>query len=138
MAVGLAPTVANGLLNALVNQTNYTAPTVIAVQLHTGDPGAAGTANVGQGGAAGTTRKAITTSFPSAAGGAVTNDVEVAWSGAEVDASEDYTHYSVWDTATANSGNFLWSGTVTANPVTSGDQFKILVGDFDLSFPVAA
>jgi hypothetical protein len=138
MAVGLSATVANGLLNALANQTNYTAPTVIAIQLHTADPGAAGTNAVAQGGAAGTTRKAITTSFPSAASGSVTNDVDIAWSSAEVDATEDYSHYSVWDTATANSGNFLWSGVITANAVVTGDQFKILAGGLTMTFNLAA
>jgi hypothetical protein len=132
MAVGLAPAVANALLDALINQTNYTAPTAIWMQLHTADPGAAGTAAI----AGNATRKDITAAFANAAGGAGTNNVDIAWTGGEVDSNEDYTHYSVW--TLVSGGTFLWSGLVTANAVIIGDQFKILAGDLDLTFNVAA
>lgn len=132
MATGLAPATATSLLNALVNQTNYTAPTAIWVQLHTADPGAAGTTAV----AANTTRKDVTLCFSTAASGAVTNDVEIAWTSGQVTNSEDYSHYSVWSASSA--GTFYFSGVITANAVVSGDQFKILVGDFDLTFALAA
>lgn len=130
MAVGLAAATANSLLNALVNQTNYTAPTAIWVQLHTADPGAAGTTAV----AANTTRKDVTACFSTAASGAVTNDVEIVWTG--ITTGEDYSHYTVWSASSA--GTFYFSGVITANAVVSGDQFKILVGDFDLTFALAA
>lgn len=132
MAVGLAAATANSLLNALVNQSNYTAPTAIWIQLHTGDPGSAGTANI----AGNATRKDITACFSTAASGAVTNDVEIAWTSGEVDTSEDYTHYSVH--SASSNGTFYWSGVITANAVVVGDQFKILVGDLDLTFALAA
>jgi hypothetical protein len=132
MAVGLAAAVANSLLNALVNGTNYTAETAKWIQLHTADPGAAGTTAI----AANATRKDISAAFSPAASGAVTNDVEVAWTGGEVDGTEDYTHYTIWTASSA--GTFLWSGVITANAVVIGDQFKLLVGDIDLTFALAA
>ena len=132
MATGLAAATANALLNALVNQTNYTAPTAIWIQLHTADPGSAGTTAV----AGNATRKDITACFPSASGGAVSNDVEISWTTGEVDTAEDYTHWSLWSASTA--GTFYMSGTMTANAVLVGDVFKIPVGDLDLTLSTAA
>lgn len=130
MSVGLSAATANSLLNAIYNQTNYTAPTAIWVQLHVGDPGPAGTSNV----ATETTRKDITSSFSSASGGAVTNDVAITWTG--VVGTEDFTHWSLWSASSA--GTFYQSGTITANAVTVGDTFTIPVGDFDVSLTTAA
>lgn len=130
MAVGLASATAQSLLNALFNQANYTAPTALHIQLHTGDPGAAGTSNV----ATETDRIDITSSFSTASGGAVTNDVAIQWT--NVAGSEDYTHYSVW--SASSNGTFYWSGAITANAVTAGDTFTIPVGDLDGSLSVAA
>lgn len=130
MATGLAPAVANSLLDALVNQTNYTAPTAVWLQLHTADPGAAGTTSV----AGNTTRMQITTSFSGAASGAVTNDVAVTWT--NVSNTEDYTHCTAWSASSA--GTFYWSAPITANAVVAGDTFTLPIGDIDLSFTVAA
>lgn len=128
MATGLAPAVANALLDALGNATNYTAPTEFWIELHIGDPGAAGAANA----ATETTRKQV--SFGAAAGGAMSNDAALTWAG--VTGSEDYTHWSAWDASVA--GNFLCSGAMTANAVLVGDTFTIPVGDLDLTFSTAA
>lgn len=130
MAVGLAAATANSLLDALFNQTNYTAPTAIWIKLHVGDPGASGTSNA----ATETTRKDITAVFPAASGGAITSNVAVTWTA--VAGSEDYTHYSVHSASTA--GTFYWSGTITANPVTAGDTFTLAIGDIDASISTAA
>lgn len=130
MAVGLASAVAASILDALFNQANYTAPTALHIQLHTGDPGAAGTSNV----ATETDRQDITSSFSAASGGTVTNDVAITWT--NVAGSEDFTHYSVWSASSA--GTFYWSGTITANAVTAGDTFTIPVGDLDGSLSTAA
>lgn len=131
MAAGPSSTVANAILNAYFNQTNITAPTAIWIQLHIGDPGASGTANV----ATNTTRKDITAVIAAASGGAVTSDTLVSWT--SVPASEDYTHWAMFSASSA--GTFYWSGTITANPVTTGDTFNLAVGDIDVSLtPVAA
>jgi hypothetical protein len=131
MALGLAPGEANKILDAIARAVNYTAPVAFWIKLHIGDPGAAGATNP----AGNTTRKQAT--FGSgAAGGAISNTAALTWTSGEVTTSEDYTHWSAWTASTA--GTFLASGTVTANPVTAGDQFTIPIGDLDLTFNVAA
>lgn len=118
MTVGLKASVAQAILDALLNATAYTGPATLFAQLHIADPGAAGTANI----AANSTRQAI--GFGAAASGSISNDVAPTWT--SVPASEDYSHISVWDASTA--GNFLFSAVITANPVTAGDNFSIAVG----------
>lgn len=131
MATGLSSSIANSLLDALCNGTNYTALTQpIYLKLHTGDPGSAGTANA----AGNTTRKSV--SFGAAASGVCSNDAAISWTSGEVTTSEDYTHWSLWSASTA--GTFYMSGTLTANAVTAGDTFTIAIGDLDLSLVVAA
>lgn len=132
MAEGLAAAVANDILDALcTNGSLSTLPVAtIFIQLHTAAPGASGTTAV----AGNATRKQVT--FDTAAGGAVSNTAAVSWSTSEVDTSEDYTHWTAWTAST--SGTFLASGLVTANAVTTGDEFTIPIGDLDLSFNVAS
>lgn len=129
MAVGLSSTVANSILNALCRSTAWTEPDEVWVQLHVGDPGANGTSNP----ADETTRKQAT--FGSnASGGTISNTVALTWT--DVAGTETYTHYSAWDDET--SGNFLFSGEVTANSVTAGDTFTFAIGDLDVSLTVAS
>jgi hypothetical protein len=130
LAVGLASGEAAKILDALGNATNYTAPTAFWVQLHTADPGAAGTTAI----AGNATRKQA--SFGAASGGAIANDAALTWTAGEVDTSEDYTHWSAWTLSAA--GVFICSGLMTANAVTVGDQFTIPIGDLDLTLSVAA
>ena len=130
MALGLASGEAAKILDALGNATNYTAPTAFWIQLHTADPGAAGTTAI----AGNATRKQV--SFGAASGGAIANDTAVSWTTGEVDTTEDYTHWSAWTLVSA--GTFICSGTVTANAVVVGDTFTIPIGDLDLTLSVAA
>jgi hypothetical protein len=130
MAVGLASGEAAKILDALGNASNYTAPTAFWIQLHTADPGAAGTTAI----AGNATRKQA--SFGAASGGAIANDAALTWTTGEVDTAEDYTHWSAWTASTA--GTFLASGTMTANAVLVGDTFTINTGDLDLTLSVAA
>lgn len=133
MALGLSATIANDFLEWLFNASaTSTAPTNIWIQLHIGDPGASGTANV----AGNATRKDLTAAMGTAASGAITNTAAVTWTTGEVDTSEDYTHWALFDASTA--GTFLCSGTMTANAVTVGDEFTIPIGDLDASFATAA
>lgn len=111
MAVGAAPAVINAALDAEITGT-------IWIQLHVGDPGAAGTANV----ATNNTRKSCT--FGAASAQSKANNSALAWPA--VPASETYTHWSAWDASTA--GNFKWSGTITNGGVLSGNEFDIAVG----------
>jgi uncharacterized membrane protein YgdD (TMEM256/DUF423 family) len=129
MATGFAPATANAILNALCRNTAWTQPAAVYVKLHVGDPGAAATANP----ATETTRKTVTFGT-TASGGAISNTAAITWTA--VAGSEDYTHFSAWDASTA--GNFLFSGTITANAVTTGDDFTIPIGDLDVTLGVAA
>lgn len=121
MAVGMVAAEANEDLTALSTEFSW-------VKLHIGDPGAAGTAN------AATETDRQQASWDTVAGGVLTTDADLVWT--TVAGSEDYTHFSVWDASSA--GNFGWSGTVTANAVTTNDTFTIPAGDLTTTLNVAA
>lgn len=128
MAVGFSATIANELLDAMLNSDAYDGPTNIYVQLHTGDPGAAGTSNVA------TEADRVEVTFGAASGGICSNDAQVQWIG--VAGAEDYTHLSLW--SASSGGTFMGSGPMTANAVLAGDTFTIPVGDLDVTLNVAA
>jgi hypothetical protein len=133
MATGFAPATANSILNLLCRGTAWTPPAGVYIQLHVGDPGAAGTANA----AVETDRSQAvfgTNAANSAGSSTISNTATATWTG--VGGTEDYTHYSAWSAST--SGTFLFSGTVTANAVTIGDNFTIPIGDLDLAVPTAS
>jgi hypothetical protein len=121
MAVGWSSTAGNAALTSLIGTYTW-------VKLHVGDPGANGTANP----AVNTTRMQVT--WGAVAGGAVSNSAQVQWT--NVGGTEDYTHFSVWTLNAA--GVFGFSGTVTANAVTTGDTFTIPIGDLDVTLVLAA
>ena len=129
MATGLAAATANAILDSLCRGVAWTPPDAVHIQLHVGDPGAAGTANP----ADETTRVEATFATP-ATGGGISNTAAVSWT--SVSAAEDVTHFSAWDAAT--DGDFQFSGEITANAVMVGDGFSIPVGDLDVSLTVAA
>ena len=128
MAEGFSSAIAAELLDALLNSDAYDGPSNIYAKLHTGAPGSAGTSNA----AGNTTRQEVT--FGAASGGAISNDAAVTWT--SVSTSEDYTHVSLWDHVSA--GNFMMSGTITANAVVAGDTFTIPIGDMDITVTVAS
>lgn len=133
MTVGLSAALANDILDAICRNDALTVIPVAAfwVQLHSADPGAAGTTAI----AGNATRKQAT--FGAAAsGGAISNTVALQWSTSEVDTSEDYTHWTGWTASSA--GTFLCSGLVTASAVTAADQFEVAIGDLDLSLGIAS
>ena len=127
MAVGISTSMANSFMNAFANNTSFTVA-LPYVQLHTADPGAAGTTSV----ATETTRKSI--SFGASAAGVVLNDVAITWT--NIAGSQDATHFSVWDALT--NGTFLCSGTITANAYTAGDTYNVAIGAMSVSLPVGA
>lgn len=130
MTLGLSATTANAILNALCRSTPWAEPAEVWIQLHvTGEPGANGTANVA------TEADRVQATFgTNAASGLISNTAVVQWT--NVAGTEDYLYFSAWDASTA--GNFLFSGTVTANAVTAGDTFTIPIGDLDVSLTIAA
>lgn len=127
MTTGISTYTANKWFDALGNATAFSVTTAY-IQLHIGDPGAAGTANT----ATETTRKTV--SFAAASGGAIASDADVTWT--SIAGSQDATNFSLWDAST--SGNFLGSGTITANAYTAGDTYTIPSGQLTLSLTVAA
>jgi hypothetical protein len=127
MATGISSYLGNAWLDALGNNTSF-AVTTVYVKLHTGDPGANGTSNA----ATETTRKAV--SFGAASGGSLASDDAVTWT--NIAGSQDATHFTAWDNVSA--GNFLFSGTITANPYTAGDTFTIASGALTVSLTLAS
>lgn len=127
MATGISSYLANAWLDALGNATAYSA-TNVYIKLHIGDPGAAGTSNP----ATETTRK--TASFGSASGGVLTSDADVTWT--NIAGSQTATHFTAWDNSTG--GNFLFSGTITANPYSAGDTFTIASGSLTATLTIAS
>ncbi len=112
------------MLNALARNTSY-ANGAVWVQLHTGDPGSAGTSNV-----AGNTVRQQATFGSVASGGAISNTVAVAWT--SVSTSETYSYASLW--SLTSGGTFLGSGALTQSKiVNSGDNFSLPIGDLDLT-----
>lgn len=130
MAFGLAAAQANAILDALCRSVTYTDPVAFYVKLHTGDPGAAGTAFA----AGETTRKLAT--FSAAAAGATTTSAALTWT--SVSTTETYSHVSFWDDVAA--GSFLGSDNLNvARSVTAGDTFTIAAGALSVSIiPIAA
>ena len=103
---GLTAAVLNGWLNTLKG-TAYTAAQAAYAQLHTGDPGSAGTANVSAGD---TTRQALTFTTSAAESLALTSS-PTAWTNGGT--SETITNISLWTASTA--GTFVGSVTLTAS-----------------------
>lgn len=129
MATGIASGIANSILDALCRSVAWSEPAAFYVQLHTADPGSAGTTSV----ATETTRVAVT--FSAASGGAITNSAAVEWT--SVAGSETYSHVSFWSASSA--GTFLGSDALTASKaVTAGEDFSIAAGDLDMSLGTVA
>lgn len=134
MTVGMSSYVADATLNAIGNNTAFPTITTVYMQLHVGDPGAAGTANK----ATEVTRKAV--SFGSPQAGAtgyrkILNDAAVTWT--NIAGSQDATNCSLWDAATDGTGNYLGSGVITAPGYTAGDTYNIAIGEVAVQLPIA-
>jgi hypothetical protein len=131
MAIGLAPGIAQSILNALCRNVAWAQPAGFFVKLHTADPGVAGaTAAFGD-----ATRQAAT--FAAAqADGTITTSADTNWT--NVTAAGTVSHVSFWSASSA--GSFLGSDDLAiARTLAIGDNFTILAGDIDLSLaPVAA
>ncbi|MGW0905013.1 phage tail fiber protein [Streptomyces sp. NPDC002853] len=123
MTAGLAPGLVSGWLDTLRTTgnggTSYTAVAGTFVQLHTGDPGAAGTANVSVGS---TTRNSFVFSDSSAGSALSLGTPPSAWTNGGT--SETLTHISVW--TASSSGTFLFSVALTASKAwASADSFSL-------------
>lgn len=122
MTAGLAPALVSGWLNTLRTTGNggaaYSAVAGTFIQLHTGDPGAAGTANISAGS---TTRNSFVFSSSSSGSALSLGTPPSAWTNGGT--SETLTHISVWTAASAGSFEFSVALT-TPRAWASGDQFN--------------
>lgn len=126
--MGLKASVRNALVNALVNQTDYTAPTSVYVSLHTGDPGDTGANEVSGGSYA---RANATSSFPAASSGSSANDVAIQYTTASGSWST-VSHCGLWDAVTT--GNFLGGGSLSSSKaIASGDTASFAIGNLTVS-----
>lgn len=131
MAIGLAIGVAQSMLNALCRNVAWTQPAAFYIQLHTADPGAAGTTAV-----FGDSRRFAATFSAADGTGAITTSADVNWT--SMTAAGTVTHVSFWSASSA--GTFLGSDDLaTARTLAIGDNFTILAGQATLSLsPIAA
>lgn len=114
MSVGQSTGHAHSILNVM-RGTDYTAFTPY-IQLHTGDPGSAGTANV----SAETTRVSPTFGAPSAGAMAAS---AISWEDWDA-GTEAISHISLWDAS--SSGNFKMSAELDdPKTVENGDTLNI-------------
>jgi hypothetical protein len=101
-------------------------------KMHTGDPGALGTANA----ATETDRVDTTWDTPDASvAGVVTMTHTNQLNLTGVAASEDYTHVSYW--SASSGGDYGGNGPITSDPVTVGDNWFLPVGALIVSQPCA-
>ena len=125
MATGLSSFLADAWLGALGNNVSFVVSSAW-VQLHVGDPGVSGSANV----ADEVSRRQV--SFAVASGGVLVSDADVSW--VNVAGSQTVSHFSVWDSVSG--GNFLFSGTMVASPYVAGDTFTVAAGALSVGLVV--
>lgn len=121
MPPGWGPTAGNNALDDFFATYPF-------IQMHTGQPGANGTNNV----AGNNVRKSV--SVNAAAAGHIDNSADVDWTA--VSTSETYTFCSFWTLVAG--GVFGGSGTVVANPISSGDDFRIPAAQLDATVTLAS
>jgi len=121
MTVGFSTTnTVNAWLNTLrgTSAATFTGVTTMFAQLHTGDPGASGTANV----SSTTTRQAV--NFAAASGGSQSLTGTTQWTSWAGTNGEVVTHISLWGASSA--GTFYYSVALTApKTVNTGDTLTL-------------
>lgn len=128
MTVGITATQAASLLNVYRNTASPAIATPF-IQLHTADPGAAGTTSVSVGS---TTRNAITWNAPAA--GSMTLATLGAWTNGGT--SETITHVSLWSASTV--GTFYQSFALSSSQAWVSTN-TLTITTFTVSFtPIAA
>jgi len=95
MPIGMNPVVANAFLDSLFSGAAWTPPAASYVQLHTGDPGVAGTASI----SSYTTRTVLAWASSVNGSKSITGLVTItsSWTGTS---PETVTHVSYWDSLT--------------------------------------
>ena len=133
MTAGLSATnTANAWLNVLrgTSAATFTGVTTLFVELHTGDPGASGTANV----SSTTTRQAL--NYAAASGGSQSITGTTQWTNWAGTNGEVVTHIAIFSAASA--GTFYYSVALTASKtVNTGDTLTLSTMTVALT-PIAA
>jgi len=131
MATGLAPGVAQAILDALCRSVAWVEPAAFYCKLHSGDPGAAGAYN-----AFGDATRQAATFAAAQADGTIVTSADMNWT--SVTAAGDVTHVSFWSAVSA--GSFIGSDVLdTPRTLAIGDNYTVLAGDAQLSLaPLAA
>lgn len=130
MAYGLSPYLANKLLD-VVRGVAFTPPAAIYGRLHTGDPGALGTANLAAGD---TTRRTV--AFAAASGGSIVQSGAVVTFTNTTATNETVRAVSYWDAPTG--GNLMWTRPVPVEKLWGdGDNITLSASSFSLA-PLAA
>lgn len=125
--MALGTSTANSILDALFNQTNWTAPTAIWLSLHTADPGTTGASESADGTYA---RVNVTAAFGSASGGAVSNTSAIEF--AALTTGGTFTHYGLWSAVTT--GTFYHGGDINPDKaVGAGEIPRFAIGDLDIT-----
>lgn len=118
--------------------------TGVYVQLHTGSPGTAGTANVAQyddgGGNDPAVRKlvefAAVENHPSNTERRSLSSSAVSWSGSEINSGQEITHFSIWSAETNGQVEFI--AAVDTPKTTGSDGVTIAIGDLEAAITVFA
>lgn len=127
---------ADTVLSAALNS-----PATPYVQLHTGDPGAAGTANVAVVDSTDPApRKAVAFSapgnHPSNIELRVVSTAEMEWLSNEIDPGQTITHFSIWSAATG--GDCLYIAPVAEPKIVGSDGVTVPVGELEVAIGVYA
>ncbi|KNB67103.1 gp34 protein [Mycobacteroides abscessus subsp. massiliense] len=127
MAWGISAYLANKILDHICRNVAYTPPATVYAKMHTGDPGANGTANA----------SSVATRYPCAFNAAAAGSISQSNTPEHtLGATETIAGVSFWDHPTA--GNFLWSSQAAATKSgASGDIIRINTDTLTLS-PLAA
>lgn len=139
MTVGLsAVNTANAWLNVFRGNSNsvtFTGVTQLYVELHTGDPGSAGTSNVSSYSGS---RPQI--NLAAAASGSIASSNTPSWSNWAGTNGQVITHVSFFSSATQGAGTFYFSIALTASKTMStGDTLNLTSGSTTISLsPIAA
>ena len=117
----------NAVLDHVLRNTAYTAPTTVYVALFTTSPGESGSGTEVSGGAY--VRKAVT--FGAAASGQISNSLDLEFDQATASWGT-VSHIGIMDASTA--GNLLFHGALAVSKaIDSGDIFRIVTGELTVS-----
>lgn len=129
MAYGWSASFANKILDAMYRGVSFTPPAAVWAQLHTEDPGAAGTANV----SSVTARQQLT--FPATTGGVAGESTTPSWGNWAGASPETIVAISLWDASSA--GVFIKSVKLV-NPVAVTTGQPLTLPTFTDSLAIAA